>query len=127
MAGLLKGYLREISECVFTTAGVDKLVEAHNALQEEQPKMKEFNRILYKLPATNRDCVKFLIKHLSRVTQMEKQNKMSVDNVAKIFGPTLLHYGKDVARMASLNPNDIMTQGDIVAFIIENYQQVFKC
>ena len=86
----------------------------------------EFNRILYKLPPTNHACVKVLTMHLARVTQMEKQNKMSVENVAKIFGPTMLHYGKDLGRTTTLKPNDIVVQGKVIAFIIVNCQQLFN-
>ena len=125
VAGLLKGYLRDIPECVFTTEGMDSLLKVHNNNVVEQ-KLKEFNRILYNLPPTNRECIKVLIKHLARVTQMEKQNKMSVENVAKIFGPTMMHYGKDIGRMANLKPNDILAQGQVVAFIIENFNRLFN-
>ena len=125
VAGLLKGYLRDISECVFTTEGMENLLKVHNNNVKEQ-KLKEFNRILYYLPPTNRECIKVLIKHLARVTQMEKQNKMSVENVAKIFGPTMMHYGKDIGRMANLKPNDILSQGQVVAFIIENFHRLFN-
>ena len=126
MAGLLKGYLREIAECVFTTEGMENLLEAHDKIKDEENKIRVFNRILYKLPATNRNCVEFLINHLNRVSQMEKQNKMNVENVAKIFGPTMLHYGRDVVRTAAIRPKDIVTQGDIVAFIIEEHKQLFQ-
>ena len=126
MAGLLKGYLREISECIFTTEGVSKMLEAHRNITEKDRKIKEFDRILYKLPPTNQACIKFLMKHLNRVTQMERQNKMSVDNISKIFGPTMLHYGKDTARMASLTPSDVMAQGEVVAFMMDNVEELFK-
>ena len=126
VAGLLKGYLREISECIFTSDGVTKMLEAHRDITERTTKIKEFDRILYKLPPTNQACIKFLMKHLNRVTGMEKQNKMSVDNVSKIFGPTMLHYGKDTARMASLTPGDIMAQGQVVAFMMDNLEELFK-
>ena len=51
---------------------------------------------------------------------------MTVENVSKIFGPTMLHYGKDAARMASLTPTDIMAQGQVVAFMMENLGELFK-
>ena len=126
VAGLLKGYLREIPECVFTSEGVTKLVAAHRNITETSTKIREFDRITYKLHPTNQACIKFLMKHLHRVTQMERQNKMTVDNVSKIFGPTMLHYGKDNARMASLTPADIMAQGEVVAFMMENLGELFK-
>ena len=126
VAGGLKGYLREIPECIFTTEGVTKMLEAHRNITEIGTKIKEFDRILYKLHPTNQACIKFLMKHLNRVTQMEKQNKMTVENVSKIFGPTMLHYGKDAVRMASLTPTDIMAQGQVVAFMMENLGELFK-
>ena len=49
VAGVLKGYLREIPECVFTSEGVTKLVAAHRNITETSTKIREFDRIIYKL------------------------------------------------------------------------------
>ena len=40
------------------------------------------------------NSLRFLIEHLVRVTNLQKQNKMTPENVATVFGPTLIHGGR---------------------------------
>ena len=43
------------------------------------------------LPQPNRDTLAFLILHLRRVAEC-RQNKMSISNLARILGPTVVGY-----------------------------------
>ena len=45
------------------------------------------------LPQINKAVIDFLLTHLMRVNNHEAQNKMSLHNLATVFGPTLLRPG----------------------------------
>ena len=47
-----------------------------------------------KLPKTNYNNVKYLIKFLSKLAEKSDINKMTPSNIAIVFGPNLL-YSKD--------------------------------
>ena len=53
--------------------------------------------------------MRFLVEHLVRVAALHEVNKMSGENLAIVFGPTMLHPGADRAAVA--NPAEIMAQG----------------
>jgi hypothetical protein len=42
------------------------------------------------LPDANYSCLRTLALHLFKISQHAEQNKMTVQNLANIFGPTLL-------------------------------------
>lgn len=46
--------------------------------------------LLSQLPEPNQSTVIILIDHLSLVNRYEEENKMSLNNLATIFGPTML-------------------------------------
>merc|ERR1712066_1018062 len=72
----------------------------------------------------NQACVVFLIEHIVRVSQCEAQNKMSLHNLATVFGPTMLHAGSERDKKAK-NKNefttgtvDVMAQAGILHFFL---------
>ena len=50
-------------------------------------------------------CIVFLIEHLVRVAALDGQNKMSLHNLATVFGPTMLHAGPGRGNPAELLAN----------------------
>ena len=47
-------------------------------------------QLLNQLPEPNQTTVRMMIDHLARVNRYEEHNKMSLQNLATIFGPTML-------------------------------------
>lgn len=91
-AGALKLYLRELPDPVFTydlyeefiAVGRSTLSVSYDAMNSQlQP-------LLERLPPHNRSTLDTILKHLYRVSTFEPQNKMSIQNMAVIFGPTLI-------------------------------------
>ena len=54
-----------------------------------------------------------------RVSQFEQTNKMSLHNLATVFGPTMLHAGggRDAANMTT-GTVDVMAQAGILYFFL---------
>jgi len=72
------------------------------------------------LPHHHRTCLEFLVFHLNRVANREKENKMNSLNVAVVFAPTIM-------RPESLQRELVDTQAKnaAVTFLIEQCHAVF--
>ena len=93
VAGILKQYLRDLPECIYTSEAYDKLFEAYTIKDQEQ-RSRTYLALFSQLPQNpSQACIVFLIEHLVRVASLEAQNKMSLHNLATVFGPTMLHAG----------------------------------
>ncbi|PBC31520.1 Active breakpoint cluster region-related protein [Apis cerana cerana] len=88
VTGVLKLYLREMPEALFTDALYPAFLEAFQT--GELSKGAALRRVYESLPAVNKAVIDFLLAHLIRVNKHEAQNKMSLHNLATVFGPTLL-------------------------------------
>ncbi|GAB0093247.1 active breakpoint cluster region-related protein [Sergentomyia squamirostris] len=95
VTGILKSYLRELPEALFTDLHYPKLSETYNKYSNfnEAERSKELLTIFNELPQPNKDTINFILDHLIRVHQQEAENKMSLHNLAMVFGPTLLRPG----------------------------------
>ncbi|KAG8224079.1 hypothetical protein J437_LFUL001156 [Ladona fulva] len=133
VTGILKLYLRELPEALFTDELYPKFFEAFNSSTNggASSKIKKLNECFATLPSFNKDIINYLIAHLIRVNQHEQNNKMSLHNLATVFGPTLLRPGSSGpsgsgGRGHSRDPLaagtvDVMAQAGILYFFLQNY------
>ena len=121
VAGILKQYLRDLPECIFTSEAYNKLFEAYTIPDQEQ-RSRTYLHLFSQLPQNpSQACIVFLIEHLVRVAALEGQNKMSLHNLATVFGPTMLHAGPTRGREAELLANstsDVMAQSGILHYFL---------
>ncbi|XP_026327721.1 active breakpoint cluster region-related protein isoform X2 [Hyposmocoma kahamanoa] len=122
VTGVLKLYLRELPEALFTDALYPELLKAWGATQgagtsldsgPAQTRRHALLKCCALLPVLNKKCIDFLLNHFVKVNQHEAENKMSLHNLATVFGPTLL-------RPASANANskqrtDLLAAGTVDA------------
>ncbi|XP_060535891.1 active breakpoint cluster region-related protein isoform X2 [Cylas formicarius] len=91
VTGILKLYLRELPEALFTDQLYPELLEAFNQSNGNLIRRTELLRNCFaKLPQQNHDTIRCILDHLIRVHAYEEDNKMSLHNLATVFGPTLL-------------------------------------
>ncbi|PAV57190.1 hypothetical protein WR25_20707 [Diploscapter pachys] len=83
---------------------------------------KQLFVILKRLPPVHYATVKKLIGHLKTVTDHNLENKQTVGNVAKVFGPTIFHTDNEDVSDYRLNSLEI----SVVAHLISGYQQAFE-
>ncbi|XP_063707678.1 active breakpoint cluster region-related protein-like [Culicoides brevitarsis] len=130
VTGILKSYLRELPEALFTDALYVKLFEAYNKnlkLSEEQ-RAVALSVLFPELPPSNQATIDFILHHLIRVNQHETENKMSLHNLAMVFGPTLLRPGKTSTSAFKAQKEsflesstvDVMTQAGILLCFLLN-------
>lgn len=91
VTGILKLYLRELPEALFTDQLYPELLEAFNQSNGNLIRRTELLKCCFeKLPPQNKESIKCILDHLMRVHAYEDDNKMSLHNLATVFGPTLL-------------------------------------
>uniref|UniRef100_A0A336MEN9 CSON010901 protein n=1 Tax=Culicoides sonorensis TaxID=179676 RepID=A0A336MEN9_CULSO len=95
ICGCVKDFLRSLQ---------DKLIpsnmwhEFSNAVQAAYPDqvIRNLKAGVEKLPEANRDTLAFMVQHLQRIAE-NPQIKMPLDNLAKVFAPTLIdHSSQDL-------------------------------
>lgn len=100
IAGLLKLYLRELPEPLFTYALYDQWVEATvKTTNKEQPFALE--RLIGQLPKSNYHNLKHLIRFLHLLTCHRDLNKMTASNLAITMAPSLI-WAKPTASQQSV-------------------------
>lgn len=125
VAGALKLFLRDLPESLFTTPIYQEMLESS---REPDPEIRKNNylSLFAQIPHNpNQACIVFLIEHMVRVSQYEQQNKMSLHNLATVFGPTMLHAGAERDRKGpgkdsqlATGTVDVMAQAGILLFFL---------
>lgn len=78
----------------------------------------------------NQNTINFLIEHLTNVNNYENYNKMSLNNLATVFGPTMIYPGNNSSNLSSnsgpVNSDqftagtiDVMAQAGILYFFLK--------
>ncbi|XP_037913231.1 rho GTPase-activating protein 100F isoform X2 [Hermetia illucens] len=92
ITGVLKDYLRELPEPLFTRCLFQMTVDALAVCLPDDPEgnAKLMLSILDCLPRANRATLVFLLDHLSLVVSASERNKMSAQALATVMGPPLM-------------------------------------
>ncbi|CAB4066445.1 ABR [Lepeophtheirus salmonis] len=122
VAGVLKHYLRDLPESLFTSPIYQKLFEAYQ--DPDHDRRRNIYLTLFALipSSPNQSCIQYLIEHMVRVSRFEAQNKMSLHNLATVFGPTMLHAGSERDKkgnkdmLLTTGTVDVMAQAGILHF-----------
>ncbi|XP_063160443.1 rho GTPase-activating protein 22 [Candoia aspera] len=91
VASLLKLYLRELPEPVIPFANYEDFLSCGQLLSKDKGEgMQELTKQVSCLPRANYNLLKFICKFLDEVQSYASHNKMSVQNLATVFGPNIL-------------------------------------
>uniref|UniRef100_A0A3Q1F224 Rho GTPase-activating protein 24 n=1 Tax=Acanthochromis polyacanthus TaxID=80966 RepID=A0A3Q1F224_9TELE len=91
VASLLKLYLRELPEPVIPFQKFDEFLACAKLLgKDDEMGMKELKRLVESLPPVNYNLLKYICRFLDEVQSYSGVNKMSVQNLATVFGPNIL-------------------------------------
>ncbi|XP_078228385.1 active breakpoint cluster region-related protein isoform X1 [Callithrix jacchus] len=124
IAGTLKLYFRELPEPLLT----DRLYLAFMegiALSDPAAKENCMMHLLRSLPDPNLITFLFLLEHLKRVAEKEPINKMSLHNLATVFGPTLLRPSEveskaHLTSAADIWSHDVMAQVQVLLYYLQH-------
>ncbi|XP_070708004.1 rho GTPase-activating protein 22 [Pempheris klunzingeri] len=91
VASLLKLYLRELPEPVIPFSKYEDFLTCAQLLaKDEEEGVQELGRQVSTLPLPNYNLLKYICKFLDEVQSHCIENKMSVQNLATVFGPNIL-------------------------------------
>uniref|UniRef100_A0A8D0BMJ7 ABR activator of RhoGEF and GTPase n=1 Tax=Salvator merianae TaxID=96440 RepID=A0A8D0BMJ7_SALMN len=124
IAGTLKLYFRELPEPLLT----DRLYLAFmEGIAVSDPLAKEncMMHLLRSLPDPNLITFLFLLEHLKRVAEKEPVNKMSLHNLATVFGPTLLRPSEveskgGLSLASDIWSHDVMAQVQVLLYYLQH-------
>ncbi|XP_022647159.1 rho GTPase-activating protein 100F-like isoform X1 [Varroa destructor] len=96
ITSLVKDYLRELPEPLFTKGLFDMLADGLSVCMPDDPtgNAKLMFGILDCLPKTNRSTALFLLDHLKQVVAHCETNKVTSQSLAVSFGPILMCHSK---------------------------------
>jgi len=122
----LKLFLRTFSECLLTES-LNKQWSYLSEIKCEQTRLKNITLLLSQMPKINAAILKLLIAHLRRVVEYSDINKMSIDNIARVFAPTILYSNfEDLNSLSGYSDSGIVIVSDMIThyhilFNSENY------
>ncbi|XP_044160074.1 rac GTPase-activating protein 1-like [Bufo gargarizans] len=90
VCGVLKDFLRNLTEPLLTFSLHAQFLDAADILNESDSKC-EICQAVQELPPANRDTLAFLILHLYRVMR-SPECQMDRMNLSRVFGPTIVGY-----------------------------------
>jgi len=88
ITGLLKLYLRELPTTIMTKEFQPRFIEIAS-IPDREEKIKALANLISYLPLANYTLLRCLAAHLVRIVQNSDLNKMTLSNIAIVFGPTL--------------------------------------
>uniref|UniRef100_A0A674P8M5 Rho GTPase-activating protein 24 n=1 Tax=Takifugu rubripes TaxID=31033 RepID=A0A674P8M5_TAKRU len=91
VASLLKLYLRELPEPVIPFHKYDEFLTCAKLLgKDDEMGLKELKQLVESLPPVNYNLLKYICRFLDEVQSYSGVNKMTVQNLATVFGPNIL-------------------------------------
>ncbi|XP_057392701.1 rho GTPase-activating protein 27 [Balaenoptera acutorostrata] len=120
ITGALKLFFRELPEPLFPFSHFPQFIAAIK-LQDQAQRSRCVRNLVRSLPAPNHDTLRLLFQHLCRVIEHGEQNRMSVQSVAIVFGPTLLRPETEETSM----PMTMVFQNQVVELILQQCSDVF--
>ncbi|KAI8640077.1 hypothetical protein BD408DRAFT_370663 [Parasitella parasitica] len=89
VTSVLKQYFRELPNPLFTFELHSKFMDTM-MLTNSAEQLQTMTQLIQTLPIENFNTLKYLMEHLNRIQNRQKENLMTSKNLAVIFGPTLL-------------------------------------
>ncbi|XP_061666137.1 rho GTPase-activating protein 27 [Syngnathoides biaculeatus] len=121
LTGALKLFFRELLDPLFPYSHFENFISAMK-IPDYNSKVGRIYDLVKSLPAPNHDTMKLLFGHLRRVIQCGEDNRMTVQNVAIVFGPTLLRPETESGNIAM----HMVFQNQLVEFILNEYERLFQ-
>ncbi|XP_014393265.1 PREDICTED: rho GTPase-activating protein 27 [Myotis brandtii] len=125
ITGALKLFFRELPEPLFPFSHFRHSIRSPRfpspELQDQAQRSRLVRSLVHTLPAPNHDTMRLLFQHLCRVIEYGEQNRMSVQSVAIVFGPTLLRPETEEASM----PMTMVFQNQVVELILQQCSDIF--
>ncbi|KAL5479196.1 hypothetical protein EMCRGX_G022687 [Ephydatia muelleri] len=123
VGGLLKLWLRELPTPVIPDEVVPDFVQIQetNVGHASPERLAQLREAIHKLPKPNFELLKYLIRHLIKVTEHSAQNKMASVPLSIVFGPSIFRCGSGLQGL-----KDQGYTNSVVCRLIQNYEDIFE-
>ncbi|XP_054459243.1 rho GTPase-activating protein 45 isoform X2 [Anoplopoma fimbria] len=88
--------------------------------------VEKLKALLKELPKANVATLRYIIRHLRRIAELEEDNKMSPSNLGIVFGPSLMRPRPTGATISLSSLVDYPHQARIVESLIVFYSTIFQ-
>uniref|UniRef100_A0A672KAH1 Rho-GAP domain-containing protein n=1 Tax=Sinocyclocheilus grahami TaxID=75366 RepID=A0A672KAH1_SINGR len=85
----MKSFFSELSEPLLPYSSQEELVEAFSKISLKQ-RLHTMKDVLRRFPRENFDVFKYVMSHLNKVSQWNRVNLMTSENLSICFWPTLM-------------------------------------
>ncbi|CZT00755.1 related to RGA1-RHO-type GTPase-activating protein for Cdc42p [Rhynchosporium graminicola] len=119
VTSVLKQYFRKLPTPLLTFDVYDRILESIT-IEIDSERCAHLKRTFSMLPDKHRDCLEFLMFHLSRVATRESENLMTTKNLAVVFAPTIMRDHSLEREMTDMHSKNTAMQ-----FIIEHSHEIF--
>ncbi|CAE1227666.1 unnamed protein product [Acanthosepion pharaonis] len=85
----LRKFFRNLEDPLLTRKSYEDWLNAASK-EDTQIKLKLYKYLVDSLPSINRNTLKKMVIHLWSISQHQHENKMGIDQLAIVFGPTLM-------------------------------------
>uniref|UniRef100_A0A3Q0T345 Rho GTPase activating protein 45 n=1 Tax=Amphilophus citrinellus TaxID=61819 RepID=A0A3Q0T345_AMPCI len=141
ISNVLKLYLRQLPEPIMPFRLYNKLMglakdSLHNEGDTPEGEDTESSKVLVlvdslkellkELPKPNIATLRYIIRHLRRIAELEEDNKMSPSNLGIVFGPSLMRPRPTGATISLSSLVDYPHQARIVEALIVFYSSIFQ-
>ncbi|KAM5156227.1 rho GTPase-activating protein 15 isoform 1-T1 [Callospermophilus lateralis] len=120
VTGALKMFFRELPEPLFPYSFFEPFVEAIKK-PDNNTRIETIKSLVQKLPPPNRDTMKALFGHLTKIVAKASKNLMSTQSLGIVFGPTLLRAENETGNMAV----HMVYQNQIAELMLSEYSKIF--
>ncbi|CAH1232843.1 ABR [Branchiostoma lanceolatum] len=121
VAGVLKLYFRELPEPLFTNELYHSFADSL-ALADPDAKERSMLSLFHELPEVNHATALHMMRHLRRVAEKQEVNKMNINNLSTVFGPTLLRPSETNSPMEMSSAafvGDVLTQVGVLQYLLQ--------
>ncbi|EHB16946.1 Minor histocompatibility protein HA-1 [Heterocephalus glaber] len=124
LVGLAKDSLKAEAEAKAASRGARQDgSESEAAAMAMAGRLRE---LLRDLPPENQATLRYLLRHLRRIVEVEQDNKMTPGNLGIVFGPTLLRPRPTEATVSLSSLVDYPHQARVIETLIVHYSLVFE-
>ena len=116
----LKQYFRKLPVPLITYEVYDQLLDSCQ-ITEKDARLEAMAAALKELPRVSYEVLQYLMRHLARVVEQEKENLMTSMNVAVVFAPTIMR-PESLARELG----EVKGKNESVQWIVENVERVLS-
>ncbi|PYH98535.1 Chimaerin and related Rho GTPase activating protein [Aspergillus ellipticus CBS 707.79] len=115
----LKQYFRKLPTPLITFDVYETVIDS-GEISSQPARIESLQKSLRELPRVHQDVLEFLVFHLKRVVEREKENLMTSQNIAVVFAPTIMR-PQSLAREMT----DVQKKNEVLKFLVENCQEIF--